>query len=395
MDDKPSDKPSVSDAEWAAFVEAAREQGLGTEEQEKALRKARPPKPPKAPKRSKQPKRQEPAGWRTGPAWQEMNGRAARRRRVKAVVGITLAVALALIAVRPQLVTGVLPDGVTSALPSSWTDHPEDATPLAAETAPPTAAPEYVDPDRPTLKEPFRGSPALRWADGAAGIELPAAKATGWMSKAQVESALKRSKDFLVAANLDPAVLRGGKPERALGLLDPRQPDLVSGMEKALARPSERNDPTLLFSRFSPAEVRPVGTVVKVRGRMSVENGKGADAGQVLIHTDYTFVYPVAKAGPGAASVARTVVRRQITFSLADPARFEATPGRLGVSAWDSNVGNDDCDGPEDGYFHPTFTEDRYADPAAPEPSGPAVDPYDRSKDLDELPSACGTVTRI
>ncbi|MET9950363.1 hypothetical protein ABZ135_02285 [Streptomyces sp. NPDC006339] len=393
MEEKPSDKPSVSDAEWAAFVEAAREQGLGTEAQERALRRARVPKrpkPPKPPKPPKAPKRQEPAGWRTGPAWQEMNGRAARGRRVKAVLGVTLAAALALVAVRPQAVTGVLPESLASALPSSWTDLPEDTTPLAAETVPPTAAPEYADPGRPTLKEPFRGSPALRWADGAAGIEPPAAKATGWMSKSQVEAALKRSKDFLVAANLDPEVLRGGRPERALGLLDPKQPDLVSGMEKALAKPSERDDPTLLFSRFSPAEVRPVGTVVKVRGRMSVENGTGEHAGEVLIHTDYTFVYPVAKAGPGAGAVTRTVVRRQITFSLADPARFQATRGKLGVNAWDANVGNDACDRPEDGYFHPTFAEDRIADP-----SGPAVDPYDRSKDLDQLPKECGTVTRV
>ncbi|MER7520181.1 hypothetical protein [Streptomyces sp. NPDC126499] len=393
--DQPSGEPSVSDAEWAAFVEAAREQGLGTEAQEKALRKAKPPKRPKEPKRPKAPKSQEPAGWRTGPAWQEMNGRADRRRRVRAVVGVTLAAALALVAVRPQLVTGYLPENVAAALPSGWTDLPEDTTPLAAETVRPTAPPEEADPHRPTLKEPFRGSPALRWADGAAGIELPAAKATGWMSKTEVAKALATTRAFLVASNLDPAVLGGGKPEKALGLLDPKQSDLVSGMEKALAKPSERDDPTVLFSRFSPAEARPVGTVVKVRGRMSVENGKGKDAGLVLIHTDYTFVYPVTKAGPGAASVSRTVVRRQITFSMADPASFVATPGKLGVSAWDSNIGNDDCNRPEDGYFHPTFAEDGYAGPAAPEPSGPAVDPYDRSKDLDELPQECGTVTRV
>ncbi|MFG3346865.1 hypothetical protein ACGF1Z_17565 [Streptomyces sp. NPDC048018] len=389
-----SEKPSVSDDDWAAFVEAAREQGLGTEEQERALRKVRPVKPDRPPRTPRRPKRQEPAGWRTGPAWQEMNGGAARRRRAKAVLGIALAAALGLVAVRPQLVTGLLPEGVTSALPHSWTDRPGDATPLAAETARPDAAPAAVDPDRPTLKEPFRGSPALRWADGAAGIELPPARATGWMTKAQVAAALRKSRDFLVTANLDPAVLRGAKPERALGLLDPKQPDLRSGMEKALAEPSEKHDPTVLFSRFSPAEVRPVGTVVKVRGRMSVENGGGEDAGSVLIRTDYTFVYPVVRSRPGSDEVVRTIVRRQITFSLADPARFVTTRGALGVSRWDSNVGNDDCGRPEDGWFHPTFPGDRTGGTAAPRPSGAPVDPYDRSTDLDRLPRECGTTTR-
>ncbi|MGW5420329.1 hypothetical protein [Streptomyces sp. NPDC003943] len=396
MSDKPSDKPSVSDEEWASFVESAREQGLGTEEQSKALRKVKPKKPPKPPrpaKAPKAPKRQEPAGWRTGPAWQEMNGRAARKRRLKGVLGIALAAAVAIVAVRPQLVTGVLPDGVTSALPSSWTDHPGDTTPLAAETARPTAAPDEVDPDRPTLKEPFKGSPALRWADGAAGIELPEAKATGWMSKKQVADALKLSKEFLVEANLDPAVLKGGRPSAALKLIDPKYGTVRSELEQALARPTEKHDPTIAFSRFDPSEVRVVGSVVKTRGRMSVEKGTGKDSGQVLVHTDYTFVYPVVKARPGADAVERSIIRRELTFSFADPARFRVTPGKLGVTDWDAQFGNNDCGRPGNGFLRPTFDEDRAALPQ-PSQSGPAVDPYDRSKALDELPRECGTVTR-
>ncbi|MFF5975782.1 hypothetical protein ACFY7C_30175 [Streptomyces sp. NPDC012769] len=392
MDDKPSDKPSVSDAEWAAFVEAAREQGLGTEEQDRALRKARPPKrpkPPKPPKRPKAPKRQEPAGWRTGPAWQEMNGRATRRRRVKAILGVSLAAALALVAVRPQLVTGLLPDSATSALPSSWTDRPEDTTPLAAETAAPTAAPEYVDPDRPTLKEPFRGSPALRWADGAAGIVPPAAKATGWMSKSQVEAALKRSKDFLVAANLDPAVLSGKRPVKAIALLDPRQEDVRGSVDRMLAAPSEKHNPIWLFSRFDSAEVRMVGDVVKTRGHMTLAEGKRP--GEVLVRADYTFVYPVVKTRPGSDEVARSIVRRQMTFALYDPTRIQATPGKLYVLRWDASVGNDACSRRATGFLHPEFSEDWATQ--APR-SGPHVDPYDRSRDLDEEAKACHTVTR-
>ncbi|MFI8827351.1 hypothetical protein [Streptomyces sp. NPDC053431] len=389
-----SEKPSVSDEEWAAFVEAAREQGLGTEEQERALRKVRPPKRPKAPKAPKRPKREEPAGWRTGPAWQEMNGRAPRRRKAKAVVGVTLAAALALLAVRPQLVTGLLPESVTSALPHSWSEHPEDATPLAAETARPTAAPDPVDPDRPTLKEPFRGSPALRWADGAAGIELPEAKATGWMSKSQVAAALRKSKDFLVASNLDPAVVRGGRPVAALKLIDPKQPEVREELERGLVTPTEKNDPSSLFSRFKPSEVRPVGTVVKTRGRMTVEKGAGQAADAVLVHADVTFVYPLVQIRPGADEVARTIVRRVVVFAFY-PGGYAVTKGRLVLHDWRSNVGNSSCDRPTDGFYHPAFHEDDKAAPVpAPSATGPAVDPYDRSKTLDELPHGCGTVTR-
>ncbi|MEV8624172.1 hypothetical protein [Streptomyces sp. NBC_01268] len=387
-----SEKPSVSDEEWASFVEAAREQGLGTEEQEKLLKKARPPKRSKPPKAPKPPKRQEPAGWRTGPAWQEMNGTARRRGRAKAALGITLVAALALVAVRPQLLTDHLPEGVTSALPSSWTDRPEDTTPLAAETARPTAAPDAVDPHRPTLKEPFKGSPALRWADGAAGIELPPAKAVGWMSKEQAATALKRSKAFLVAANLDPAVLRGGRPADALALVEPTQPARKQ-LEGWLARPTKETDPTAVFSRFSPSEVKLVGTVVKTRGRMTMEAGEGEQKGAVLVHVDYSFVYPLVQVRPGADEVTRTIVRREMVFGFYDSTRYRVTQGKLSLHRWSSDVGNSSCERDGDGFYHPAFQ----GDPATTEPgtAGPEIDPYDRTKGLDQRPKECGTVSRV
>lgn len=311
-------------------------------------------------------------------SWQDDNGQqSAGARAASGAVGIVVIFGLAILVIRPDLMP--------------WRDA-ADTTPLAAETARPSGAPsEEALPDAPTLQEPFKGSPALRWADGAAGIEVPRATAVGWMSKDQVATALKRTKEFLVAANLDPATLKGAKPAAALELLDPQQPDVRSVMEKGLVEPTRDQDPTLLFSRFDPAEVRPVGQVVKTRGRMTVEKGKRA--GEVLVHTDYTFVYPVVKVRPGADEVARTIVRRQITFVLPDPEKYMATKGKLSVDTWNSNVGNDDCERPEDGFFHPMFEEDLIADPA-PEGSGPAVDPYDRSKDVAELPQECGTSAR-
>ncbi|MFF7182139.1 hypothetical protein [Streptomyces sp. NPDC008121] len=378
-------EPSVSDDEWAAIVEAARADGVGAGVPKVrrwrfrrggagAPRRAAPARTPA-----------QPEGWRTGPAWQEMNGRGKARRQVKGVIGMVLVVALGLVAFRPELLTDRLPDG--------WLPGTE-TTPLAAETAPPSAAPAAETfPDTPTLKEPFKGSPALRWADGAAGIEPPPAKAVGWMSKKQTAAALKRAKDFLVAANLDPAVIKGGKPTAALALLDPEQGGLRSEVDTWLAHPTEKGDPTRVFSRFDPSEVRLVGRVVKLRGRMTVEEGKGKDAGTVLVRTDYTFVYPLVKTRPGADEVARTIVRREITFSFAEPGRFRVTPGKLGISYWHSSIGNSTCDHAPDGFLHPTFPEDLRAQPA-PAPSGPATDPYDRSKSLDDLPGECGTTTR-
>ncbi|MEU8616705.1 hypothetical protein [Streptomyces sp. NPDC048623] len=300
-------------------------------------------------------------------------------RIASGAVGIVVAAGLAMLVLRPELMP--------------WRDA-GDTTPLGAETERPSAAPsEEAFPDRPTLAEPFRGSPAVRWADGAAGIQPPAAKATGWMSKAQVEAALKRAKDFLVASNLDPAVLKGGKPAAALALIDPKQPDVRADLEKSLAKPTEEDDPTSLFTRFSPKEVRQVGTVVKTRGRMTFEEGKGKDADAVLIRADYTFVYPVVKAAPGSDEVARTIVRRTVVFALSDPEKFEVTQGRLALWEWNANVGNSTCDQDEDGFLHPQFDSDLMTAPDTA-PAGPEEDPYDRSKGLDELSQECGTVSR-
>ncbi|MEV4948074.1 hypothetical protein [Streptomyces sp. NPDC053755] len=371
-------EPSVSDEEWAAIVSAAELEGLGAgvrkPRRRRFARKAAPARPA-----------EQAEGRRTGPAWREMDGRRNARRQAKGVLGMVLVVGLGLVALRPELLTDRLPDG--------WPGGTETA-PLAAETAPPSAAPaQEAFPDAPTLKEPFRGSPALRWADGAAGIELPPAKAVGWMSKERTRAALEKAKAFLVAANLDPAVLEGGKPAAALALLDPKYEGLRPDAERSLAAPTEELRPTMFFSRFDPREVRLVGGVVKVRGRMTVEKGEGKDAGEVLVHADHTFVYPVVKTRPGADEVTRTIVRRVITFSFADPARFAVTQGLLGVNSWNSTVGNDDCGRPEDGFYHPMFREDLLADPG-PARSGPTVDPYDRSTSLDDRPQECGTVTR-
>ncbi|MFJ8975981.1 hypothetical protein [Streptomyces sp. NPDC102282] len=312
----------------------------------------------------------QPEGWRTGPPIGDARPR--KSRRVAAVLGFAVIAGILVVAMRPSLLTDRLPGGGDSA----------SAAPLPAETAPPTAAPaDGPAGDRPTLAQPFRGSPAARWADGAKGIEIPEAEAAGGMSKDEVEQALRATRRLLVAANLDPATLRGEKPDEALNLLDPLQKGERERLERSLAEPGEKQDPLMLFSRFDPDEARPVGDVVKTRGRMTFEAGA---AGSVEIHADYTFVYPLVK--PGGDEVARTIVRRRLTTALHDPGRFVATRGKLSVVSSEQNVGNTACE-VNDGFLHPSFPSD-----GANPPRGDDVDPYDRSEWQPD--GACGTVTR-
>ncbi|MEU6912008.1 hypothetical protein [Streptomyces olindensis] len=329
--------------------------------------------------REQQARGEVPPGWRTGPAWQEMNGRAARRRKLGTALGVTVAVAVAVVALKPSLLPGD-PFGTGES-------QAAEASPLPAETTAPTAPPAAPDPDTPTLDEPFAGSPALRWADGEAGIVLPAAKAVGPVSRDRVEQALKLTKKLLVGANLDPKTVRGGRPESALAVLDPKQPELLDELGTALRSPSREHDPVTLFSRFDPDEVRPVGDVIKTRGRMTFEKGKH---GGVAVRADYTFVYPVVRAD-GPTEVTRTIVRRVVEVELADPARYQVTRGRLLLLEYDQEIGNSSCF-VYDGYLHPEFSSTA---PTGAAPSGPATDPYDRSKDIDDGDRGdCGTVTR-
>jgi hypothetical protein len=315
-----------------------------------------------------------PPGWRTGPDLQGMGGRPARRRKLWAIIGVPLVLALALVAMKPSLLPGD-PFGTGA----------ESAAPLPEETAPPSTAPSAA-PGTPTLDQPFAGSPAARYADGAAGIVLPEAKPVGSFGKDEVDRALKQTKALLVDANLDRKTLLGGTPETVLGILDPKQPRMLSDMRSRLRNPNKQNNPLILFSRFDKDEVRLVGDVVKTHGRMTVEPG---EKGAVVVHADYTFVYAVAPADPDSTEVARVIMRRIIETELADPARVQVTPGKLLVARSEQHLANSTCE-VYDGYIHPDFDSGINQGPA---PTGPMIDPYDRSRDIQNS-DTCGTVSR-
>ncbi|MEY9993642.1 hypothetical protein ABIE67_005674 [Streptomyces sp. V4I8] len=375
MTDKPSDGSSISDEAWEKFVKDAEQASASA------------PKEPSARARmvTERLRQQEargevPEGWRTGPAWQEMNGRATRRRRLWALLGVSLAIAVAVVAVRPSLIPGD-PFGTAGEAEAVG------ASPLPAETAAPTAPPSAAA-DTATRARPFAGSPAQRWASGADAIELPKAKAMGGVSAARIETALRLTKEFLVASNLDREVLYGAEPKTALAVVDPLETEYLAELRAGLRKPTAENDPKWTFTRFDPDEVELVGDEVKVRGRTTVEQDED-EGGRVLIRADYTFVYPLAKTD-GGGEVARTIVRRAVQVHVVDPARFQATEGRIWLQDVGSEIGNDSCR-TGDGFIHPMFQADLNA---TSEPSGAVVDPYDRSRGLDGADEECGTVSR-
>ncbi|MGW2597695.1 hypothetical protein [Streptomyces klenkii] len=243
---------------------------------------------------------------------------------------------------------------------------------------------------RPTADEPFRGSPAASWASGAEGISVPKAGAVGWMSAAEVERALARSRDFLVASGLDRGVLVGERPEKAIALINPHQKDVQDLLKTAFRAPSEKNDPLLLFSRFQPSRTHMVGDVVKTRGGLTYREG---ERGALQVTADVTFVYPVTRADAGGddGETVRTIVRRELVLSWDDPDKVITEPGTFSIVSYKYDMTNGGCGAPT-GYFTPPFGTDRRADG-----SGKKVDPYDRSAPVGRGGASgdeCGRATR-
>ncbi len=363
--------PSISDEQLESFLREAAEGGG-----------APAPKEPSARARmvaARLRDQEEPAPWRGGPQSTPARGSRDRRRRAGAVAGVLVLAAVAVVALRPSLVLDRLPGDDASAQPT-----------LAAETARPTGAPaNAAGSPQATREHPFAGSPAERWAEGADAIVVPEAKALSGLGKDDVAFALRRAKELLVAANLDPAVLRGERPDEALDVLDPKQPELLPKLRRSLSAPDADHDPLRLFTRFDPKETRLAGDIVKVRGRMTLAAG---EPGVVKVDADYTFVYPLVRVNDEDGPVARTIIRREITLTLNDPARWNVTEGKLLMEKYFSEYGNTDCD-VHDGYLHPGFPDD--AGPGGARPTGPSTDPYDRSRPVTgSEPGDCGQVTR-
>ncbi|MFF2701628.1 hypothetical protein ACFVUQ_25105 [Streptomyces cyaneofuscatus] len=242
------------------------------------------------------------------------------------------------------------------------------SAPLAPETAYPDQAPPAQKSLRPTLAEPFRGSPAAQWENGSAGITLPAPKATGWMSAAQVAQALDASRTFLVASNLDPHVLRGQRPAKAIALINPHQQDMKKYLSTSFQNPSTDNDPLMLFSRLNPSQTSLVGSDIKTRGHLTYKEG---ERGALQVSADVTFVYPTTRAGGHDGKVVRTIVRRELVMSWDDPTRVITQAGTFSVISNKLDMTNGGCGQPT-GFFTPSFDEQQPS-------TGTQIDPYDRS----------------
>jgi len=150
--------------------------------------------------------------------------------------------------------------------PPSWlhasarTSPSAQPTPKVKLTTPPLSP---VTANRPPA-DPFTGSPADGWAAGPAGITLPAGKAHGQYTAAQVRSAYQMTRKLLVAGNLDWPTLRGGAPTVFADLLTRQErKDFLAGLRTtALNKDGTEKNTRTWVSSFAPGSTQFVTTVV-------------------------------------------------------------------------------------------------------------------------------------
>jgi hypothetical protein len=232
---------------------------------------------------------------------------------------------------------------------------------------------------------PFAGTPAENWANGAAGIVIPAAKPVGIFTAAQVMTAYQTTRRLLVAANLDKQTLLGGAPTAFADLLTKRQrAEFLAGLDKRGVNSGGYPLSTrTMVASFFPGSAEFVGNVIKVHGVMTARTAKEAAGTVLAIQVNYIVGYAVEPPGdPG--DWMRVLDHQYGSFEFA---RWDDPGGPL--EPWDQTViGNAGLQcGTTDGYMHPDYPSERIP---APTESGPAINPYSLSTTTPGGGAVCG-----
>lgn len=218
--------------------------------------------------------------------------------------------------------------------------------------------------------DPFAGTPADHWADGAAGIVVPTAKAVGPFSSAEVATAFETTQKVLIAQSLDQPTLLGGAPTAFASLLTPSQrAQFDADLDKI-----GRNKDGELSTRdwvisFAPGTAALIGRVIKVHGTMSARATTNDGNPVLQIEVNYRIVYPVE---PPRAPQDWMRVVNEVSGSV-EFGRWQGSGGSFEPWVLTENApAGARCDS-ADGYVHPDYPS---SSPDKVQPSGAPVDPY-------------------
>lgn len=337
---------------------------------ERARQQARPPGPggwrrARTARKLREPVSGQPAvPWR---AWSPPQQRRSRRSPARLAIGLVIMLVVA--------------GAAYYVIPGLDRSHGVSDQPLAAGAAARSGLPA------PTMAAPFRGTPAQSWANGAAGIVIPAPPAPGSLfpyTPAQITAAYQTTKQMLVAADLNGPTLAGGPPDAFAGLLSSQQRSVFLGRLDNRGTSGTTSSTRTWVTSFSRG-TRLAGTLIKVHGSMSASLGSNHGSSVLVIHADYLFVYPVTWRGQ-PSTLLRIVSQDVVSVEFGT---FTDPGGPL--QAWWQAAGRGEagarCD-VHDGFVHPDFPG---GPPDKAKPKGPAINPYDLDPSVSN--AGCQNVT--
>ncbi|MEV6036993.1 hypothetical protein AB0L65_37985 [Nonomuraea sp. NPDC052116] len=272
-----------------------------------------------------------------------------------AVITSLITAAGVIVTFRPDLLTsGVVVD--------------EPPTPIAEPIAEPAVEPAE-DPADQTAEEPtspFAGSPAEKYAEGAAGFVMPEAKALGGLSKKDVAKGLKLTRELMAAAFLDEKALLGGKPSAFTKLLSPDQRDwFLRDMKK-------HKGSAAFVIQFAKGTAEFSTDVIKVRGRVKLGTFKDRWRRGVELKLNHIVVYAVHRPGRPDTTIRVVAHPKGRVLLYREEGRLVAWPLRWGASSTPAS-----CD-TRDGFIHPEYEDSPRGTVA---PTGPPTDPYELERD--------------
>jgi hypothetical protein len=248
--------------------------------------------------------------------------------------------------------------------------------PAASAFGPAQARAAAPDPLGPPA-DPFSGTPADRWADGAAGIVLPAAAPTGPYTKTQVKDAYQTTRELLVAADLDKQTLLGGAPTAFADLLtSPQKAWFLDGLrKKGVDKQGYALSTRTMVMSFAPGSAQLIGSVIKVNGTMHGKAVRDRDGSYEFdVDIDYIFVYPIQPPHqPDNWTRIVNEVAWTVAFANWQGAASSFAPW-INSASGEGRVSGIVC-GTGDGFWHPDYPVTVSASPSV-SPSGTPVNPY-------------------
>jgi hypothetical protein len=211
---------------------------------------------------------------------------------------------------------------------------------------------------------PYGQTPAARWADGPAGIVLPAPAAIGSYSAHQVGAAEAKVKQVLIAGHLDHRMLVNHDPSTFLSLL---APDARTDARTQLTR-AGHHDYGGGVTELAPG-YHLLNVPIKVDGSMSPRIG---EHGNLVVHTNYVFAFPFAPTTPLALRDAWETVavqHVQIDFEIVTNPRYRTADRGVWlekINSYDADIG---CAAAQQGYLAPEFTNSAITGGSTEDPS--------------------------